>query len=53
MARALLDTALEADRGRPRDDMTVAVMKVEQLGGEGPVREMRVRYPVPEAPGGC
>lgn len=51
MARSLLERALAADRGRPADDMTVAVLKAEPLGEEGPIREMRVSYPVPAAPG--
>ncbi len=53
MARALLDAAIAADAGRPRDDMTVVVLAVtpaeEQLG----VREMVVRSPVGPGWGGA
>jgi serine phosphatase RsbU (regulator of sigma subunit) len=47
MAQAALDAALAADKGRPADDMTVVVLKVEPAGAEGHTREMSVRYPLP------
>lgn len=44
-ARALLEAALEADAGRPGDDVTVVVLKIEP-DGDRAVREMHVRYPL-------
>jgi hypothetical protein len=46
MAEALLHAALQADGGRPSDDMTVVVLKAEE-SDDGEVREMLLRYPLP------
>ncbi len=47
LADAILAAAVARDQGRPRDDMTVAVMAIRQ-NGEGPnVRRLHVVFPVP------
>lgn len=52
MARALLDAAIEADSGRPRDDMTVVALTVLPGEDAAGVREMVVRYPFSPGWGG-
>lgn len=44
-ADAMLQWAIEADDGRPRDDMAVAVVQVREVEPRYPIRELFVRYP--------
>jgi len=50
MARALLAAALEADGGRPADDMTVAVLRIEPDEGGERIRSITARYPLGSDP---
>jgi serine phosphatase RsbU (regulator of sigma subunit) len=46
IADGLLAAACAADSGRPRDDMTVAAMTIEDVPDEQPIRRLRVSLPV-------
>jgi serine phosphatase RsbU (regulator of sigma subunit) len=45
IADDLLEQALKLDRGRPTDDISVVVIKVNSYQGD-PVRRMTVRLPL-------
>lgn len=47
MAQSLLDCAIEADRGRPLDDMTVSILRVIENEIVQPVRSMHLVVPIP------
>lgn len=47
-ARSVLEAALEADRSCPQDDMSVVALRLLPGGAPHPVRELRVRIPLPE-----
>ncbi len=47
MAQLLLDTAIEADHGRPLDDMTVSILRVTESDVTQPVRSMHLVVPIP------
>lgn len=53
MARTLLDAAIAADAGRPRDDMTVVVLAVTEDEERQGIREMIVRTPAGPGWGGA
>ena len=42
MANWLLDLAIEADRGRPQDDMTVVVVTIDEANGDQRIRRSSV-----------
>jgi serine phosphatase RsbU (regulator of sigma subunit) len=46
IADGLLAAASAADSGRPRDDMTVAAVTIEDVPDEQPIRRLRVSLPV-------
>ena len=46
LADAVLDLALELDRGRPHDDATVLVLKVLESVAPDPARRMSLRFPL-------
>jgi serine phosphatase RsbU (regulator of sigma subunit) len=46
VADAVLDVALELDRGRPHDDATVLVVKVVESPAPDPARRMSLRFPI-------
>jgi serine phosphatase RsbU (regulator of sigma subunit) len=46
IADGLLSAASTADSGRPRDDMTVAAVTIEDVPDEQPIRRLRVSLPV-------
>ncbi|HUG17047.1 MAG TPA: SpoIIE family protein phosphatase, partial [Thermomicrobiales bacterium] len=43
----LLSAAVEADSGRPNDDMSVVALTISTAAGEPPVRVQRVILPIP------
>lgn len=43
----LLEAAIDADSGRPNDDMSVIALKITENHGERPVRIQRVIFPIP------
>jgi hypothetical protein len=43
----LLEAAIAADRGRPADDMTVALVAVEPKDGDDPIRRMSLQAVLP------
>ncbi|HOU15508.1 MAG TPA: PP2C family protein-serine/threonine phosphatase [Anaerolineae bacterium] len=47
VADGLLERAMEADQGRPRDDTSIVVLHIQSGVPEGP-RYMRVEVPVPD-----
>lgn len=44
-AQRLLSRAMEADRGRPQDDMTVATLKIVEQIGESAMRTLHLVFP--------
>jgi serine phosphatase RsbU (regulator of sigma subunit) len=47
IADHLLAVAMQADRGRPADDMSVLVVSISANPSEDGVRRMSVRFPIP------
>jgi serine phosphatase RsbU (regulator of sigma subunit) len=47
IADNLLAAAVAADRGRPRDDMSVVAVTIDTAPDEQPIRRLRVSLPVP------
>jgi serine phosphatase RsbU (regulator of sigma subunit) len=45
LAETILETAIKLDGGRPRDDMTVAVVAVQDEASDG-IRRLRIEYPL-------
>jgi serine phosphatase RsbU (regulator of sigma subunit) len=46
VADAVLDTALALDKGRPRDDATVLVVKILPQADEDGIRRLSARFPI-------
>ena len=46
IADAILDTALSLDKGRPRDDATVLVVKIMPQVGDIDIRRLSARFPI-------
>lgn len=45
LAETILETAIKLDGGRPRDDMTVLAVAIEDQASDG-VRRLRIEYPL-------
>lgn len=48
IAEALLAAAIEADQGRPGDDMAVVALTIDLVPDEQPIRTLRMTWPIPE-----
>ncbi len=47
IAESLLAAAIEADQGRPGDDMAVVALTISRAEPDPPIRTMRVTWPIP------
>lgn len=47
MAQSLLAAAVEADQGRPGDDMAVVALTINRTFDEQPIRTLRMTWPIP------
>ncbi|HCG28800.1 MAG TPA: hypothetical protein DEU95_03425 [Chloroflexi bacterium] len=48
IAEGLLAAAIDADQGRPGDDMAVVALAINAAEDVQPIRTMRVTWPIPE-----